>query len=136
VPRHVSNDDEAGTGISGCLEEFDPARDTITTVDSIRYENPIEIVLGVGALAAWLLTIVRDWPGRRRLNKAIAADEENQVPARKELLDLIVRGQERATSPFPCPDHDLLTIDITKAMTALGDSRISLREPGSADDEA
>jgi hypothetical protein len=119
------------------LEEFDPMRDTVTTVERIDYRNPFEIALGVGALALWLLTIVRDWPARRRLNNAVAADAENQMLARKEMLDIMVRNARNSELPLtPALINDLLTIDVANAMKALGDRRITLRELGAGNEES
>jgi hypothetical protein len=64
--------------VSRYLEENNSTQDTITTVESIRYSNPIEFVLGAGFVTAVVvLGIIRDWAARRRVNAAVAADVEN-----------------------------------------------------------
>jgi hypothetical protein len=114
--------------IARYLEETETTADSITTVHSIRYSNPIEIVVGIGLIAYLVLQVVRDWPARRRLNAAVAADAENTVLARKELRDLLLRRIANGEIPVSLQQVDgLLTLDIARAMSALGDSGLSLR---------
>jgi hypothetical protein len=122
--------------IARYLEETQTADDSITTVHSIRYSNPIEIVVGVGLIAYLVLQVVRDWPARRRLNAAVATDVENTVLARKELRDLLLRRIANGEIPVSLQQvDDLLTLDVARAMQALGDSRFSLRELEAPDEE-
>lgn len=127
-------------GISRYLDENDSTEDTITTVESIRYSNPIEIVLGAGAVAYLVLEVLkmaRDWSGRRRINAAIAADFESQVHARKQLRDALVRRTVHDNIPLSAAQiDDLLTLDVAGAMAGLRDSEFSMRDlgPGKKDD--
>lgn len=123
--------------IARYLEESNASRDSITTVESLRYSNPIEFVLGVGVVAAVVvLRTIRDWPSRRRLNAAVAADIENQVLARKELRDELVRRALESDIPLSATQiDDLLSLDVARAMSALGDSEFTLRELDSGSDE-
>lgn len=122
--------------VSRYLDENNATQDTITTVESIRYTNPIEIVLGVGIVALIALRTVRDWQARRRLNAAVVADFENQVLARKELRDELVRRVVQGNIPISAVQvDDLLTLDVSRAMSALGDSQLSMREIESGDSE-
>ena len=111
--------------ISRYLEENNSTQDTITTVESIRYSNPIEIVVAAGIITTTVvLGMVRDWQARRRLNNAVAADVENIVLARKEIRGEVVRRVVRGNFPLSAPQiDDLLSLDVARAMQALGDSR-------------
>jgi hypothetical protein len=121
--------------VSRYLQENNATLDSITTVESIRYSNPIEVVLGIGIVALLVLTTVRDWPARRRLNAAVATDIENQVLARKELREELTRQIVQGNVPISAAQvDDLLTLDVSRAMSALGDSRLSMRELESGDD--
>ncbi len=124
--------------VSRYLDENNATQDTITTVESIRYSNPMEFVLGVGIVAAVVvLRTIRDWPARRRLNAALAADVENHVLARKELRDEVVRRAVDGNIRLSAQQiDDLLTLDVARAMSALGDSRFSMRELESDVDES
>jgi hypothetical protein len=123
--------------VSRYLEVTNSTQETISTVESIRYSNPIEIVLGVGIVALLVLRTTRDWRDRRRLNAATAADVENQVLARKELRDELVRRVVQGSIPLSAAQiDDLLTLDVARAMSALGDSQFSMRELESGDDES
>jgi hypothetical protein len=114
--------------IARYLEETETTGDSITTVHSIRYSNPIEIVVGIGLIAYLVLQVVRDWPSRRRLNAAVATDVENTVLARKELRDLLLRRIANGEIPVSLQQvDDLLTLDIARAMSALGDQQLDLR---------
>ncbi|UMB70135.1 hypothetical protein [Mycobacterium paraterrae] len=112
------------------LAETNVVQETLTTVESIRYSNPIEIVLGAAMLTAVVvLRTVRDWPSRRRLNDAVADDARNIVLARKELRDALVRNVIDGNIPIGSQQiEELLTLDVTRALTALGDSQITLQE--------
>lgn len=123
--------------VSRFLEENNSTQDTITTVESIRYSNPIEYVLAAGFVTAVVvLRIIRDWPARRRLNAAVAADVENTVLARKELRDEINRRARESNIPISAAQIDgLLTLDVARAMSALGDSGFGMRELESGDGE-
>ena len=115
--------------VSRYLEANNSTQDTISTVESIRYSNPIEIVLGVGIVALLALRTVRDWPARRRVNAATAADVQNQVLARKLLRDEIVRRVLEGDISLSAAQVDAaLTLDVAGAMSALGDSRFSMKE--------
>jgi hypothetical protein len=93
------------------------------------------LLLGAGFVTVVVLRIIRDWPGRQRLNAAVAADTENQVLARKELRDLLVRGVVEGDIPLSAAQvDDLLTLDVARAMSALGDSQFTMRELESGDD--
>lgn len=116
--------------ISRYLVETNVAQETLTTVESIRYSNPIEIVLSAAMLTAVVvLRTVREWTFRRRLNDAVADDARNIVLARKELRDALVRSVIEGNIPIGSDQiGELLTLDVARALTALGDSRITLRE--------
>jgi hypothetical protein len=122
--------------VSRYLEENNSTQDTITTVESIRYSNPIELVLGAGFVTAVVvLRIIRDWPARRRVNAAVASDVESSVLLRKELRDEISRRARESNIPISAAQiDDLLTLDVARAMSALGDSEFSMRELESGDD--
>lgn len=123
--------------ISRYLDENNSTQDTITTVESIRYSNPIEVVLGLGVLALLTIETARDWHARRRLNAAMAADFENEVLARKELRDELVRRVREGRIPLSATQiEDLLTLDVAKAMSALGNSRFDMRQLESGEDES
>lgn len=123
--------------ISRYLEENNSTQDTVTTVESIRYSNPIEIVIGVGILTLLALETARDWHARRRVNAAIAADFENEVLARKEIRDEVVRRVRGERIPLSAAQIDeLLTLDVAKAMSALGDSRFNMRQLEPGDEES
>ncbi|MCA2261988.1 hypothetical protein [Mycobacterium marseillense] len=125
--------------ISRYLEESDSTQDTVTTVESIKYSNPLEIVLGAGiaggiALIPVVLQMIRDWPARRRLNNAAVADIENVVAARKQLRDGLVRQMLNGNIPVSAPQiNDLLTLDVARAMLSLRDTRFSMSELESGD---
>lgn len=123
--------------VSQYLAVNDPTPDTITSVERIRYSNPIEIVLGVGLLTLAGLQLARDWRDRRRVNAAVAADMENTVAARKEIRDELVRRFVEDRVPLaPAQVDDLLTLDVARAMQALGNSQLSLKELPQVDDAA
>jgi len=123
--------------IARYLAETNTAQETLTTVESIRYSNPLEVVLAAAMLTAGVvLRTVRDWPSRRRLNDAVADDVRNIVLARKELRDELVRHAIEGNIPIGAAQiEELLTLDVTRALTALGDSHISLRELEATSDE-
>jgi hypothetical protein len=112
------------------LAENNPTPDTITTVESIRYSNPFDIVLGAAIIVATVvLPTIRDWQARRRLNDAVATDVENTVLARKLLRDELVRRMIEGDLPLSAAQiDDLLTLDVTRAMQALGNAQPNLRE--------
>lgn len=57
--------------------------------------------------------------------------------ARKELLDIMIRGARTGELPLSrALISDLLTIDVANAMKALGDSRIRLRDLRAGDQES
>jgi hypothetical protein len=121
--------------VSRYLAEYNPTPEARTTVDSIRYSNPIEIILGVGAVTLVALGLARDWGARRRVNAATAADFENTVEARRVIREELVRRFVEGDVPLSVPQFDdLLTLDVSRAMQALGDAQPNLRELGSADD--
>ena len=123
--------------VSHYLAVNDPTPDTITSVERIRYSNPIEIVLGEGLLTLAGLQLARDWRDRRRVNAAVAADMENTVAARKEIRDELVRRFVEDRVPLaPAQVDDLLTLDVARAMQALGNSQLSLKELPQVDDAA
>lgn len=125
--------------ISRYLEESNSTQDTVTTVESIKYSNPLDIVLGAGiaggiALIPVVLQMIRDWPARRRLNNAAVADTENVVAARKQLRDGLVRQMLNGNIPVSGPQiNDLLTLDVARAMLSLRDTRFSMNELESGD---
>lgn len=131
VPRVI-----VGSAVSRYLAENDPSRDTTTTVESIRFSNPLEIVLGVGLLTLAGLQVARDWRDRRRVNAAVAADIENTVAARREIRDELVRRFVEERVPL-APNHidELLTLDVARAMQALGNAQPNLRELPAGDDQ-
>lgn len=108
-------------------------------VERLTYENPVEIVLAVGAVVLAVLTLVRDWPDRVRINRARADDYENQVATRKLIRRMLVDGLASGQYPLR-PEHidDLLTKDATDAFRALGNSGIhlqNLEQPPTQDPE-
>jgi hypothetical protein len=118
--------------IAQYMANTNAGQDTITTVESIRYSNPIEFILGAALVTTVVvLRTIRDWPDRRRLNKAVADEAANIVLARKQLRDEIVRRAVEENIFISVGQIDeLLTLDVTKALTALGDSNISMHELG------
>ncbi|MDT5016352.1 MAG: hypothetical protein QOD39_2512 [Mycobacterium sp.] len=125
------------TAVSRYLAENNPTSDTITTVESIRYSNPFDIVLGAAMIVATVvLPTIRDWQARRRVNDAIATDVENTVLARKLLRDELVRRMIEGDLPLSAGQiDDLLTLDVTRAMQALGNAHPNLRELESGDQD-
>lgn len=125
------------TAVARYLSELNVARETVTTVENIRYSNPIEIVLGAAVLvASVVLPLARDWKARRRLNAAVADDYHNIVLARKEIRDELVRRVVQDGLPLSSEQIDrFLTADVAQALKALGDRQISLRELEAADDD-
>lgn len=115
--------------VSRYLDQNNVSSETTTTVESIRYSNPLEIVFGIGVVGLLVLQTIRDWSGRRRLNAAVAADFENTVNARKAIRDELVRRFVDDSIPIP-PQmlNELLTGDVARSMEALGDSQFTLRE--------
>ena len=122
--------------VSRYLEPNNVSDETITTVESIRYSSPLEIVFGIGVVGLLVLQTIRDWSGRRRVNAAVAADVENTVNARKVLRDELVRRfLEGSILVSPQQLNDFLTLDVARSMEALGDSQFTLRELEAGEDE-
>ena len=115
--------------IASYLRESELATDGDVLVERLSYENPVEVVVVVGALVLAVLRLVRDWPERRRLNRARVGDYENQVETRKQVRKLLV--DRLASGQYPLsPEHvdDLLTKDAVDAFRALGDGHVAVRE--------
>lgn len=122
--------------LSRYLAENNVSRETTTTVESIRYSNPFEIVFGIGVVGLLVLQTIRDWSGRRRVNAAVAADVENTVNARKVIRDDLTRRFLDSDVPVsPQLLDDLLTVDLAGSMQALGDSQFTLDELEAPEDE-
>jgi hypothetical protein len=103
-------------------------------VERLTYENPVEVVLAVGAVVLAVLRLVRDWPERRRINRARADDYQNQVATRQQVRRIVERRIASGQYPLT-PDQidDLLTKDVSDAFRALGNSHLNLRELGEGD---
>jgi hypothetical protein len=122
--------------LSRYLEQYNVSRETTTTVESIRYSNPLEIIFGIGVVGLLVLQTVRDWSGRRRLNTAVAAEFENTMYARKIFRDELQRRLLEGSIPItPQLLNELLSIDVARSMEALGNSQFTLRELESAENE-
>lgn len=137
--------------VSRYMDANDSTQDTITRVESIRYENPIDIVITVGSvtlvalgmLARDVVGMARDWSGRRRIDSARAAEHETRAAeyksthlARKQLRDYLVRRTIDENLPLPASlIDDLLTLDVAGSMQALEDSQFTMRELDSGEDE-
>jgi hypothetical protein len=122
--------------VSRYLAEYNPTQDATTSIETIRYSNPIEIVLVVGGLTLMALGMARDWTARRRVNAAVAADIENTVEARRIIREQIARRFVEGDIPLSAPQvDDLLTLDVARAMQALGNTNPDLRELNAGEDE-
>jgi len=97
-------------------------------VERLAYENPVELILAAGAVVVAVLRLVRDWPERRRVNRARADDYEDQVATRKRVRRIIVEGIASGQYPLrPDQIDDLLTADAADAFRALGNSHLNVR---------
>ena len=123
--------------VSRYLEENNATQDTITTVESVRYSNPMDLVLYAGMVTTVVVfRAIRDWAARLRLDAALATEVENTVLARKKLRDEINRRIIQDGIPIsPTQVDDLLTLDVARAMSALGDAQFTMRELESGDDK-
>jgi hypothetical protein len=73
--------------IARYLEETETTADSITTVHSIRYSNPIEIVVGIGLVAYLVLQVVRGTVQPRGDSRGGTTDEpdDKSGPAVQQL---------------------------------------------------
>lgn len=115
--------------IASYMHSHDLDSDGDVHVERLTYENPIEVVVAVGAVVLAVLRLVRDWPARRRINRARASDYEDQVAARKQVRRILVDGIASGQYSLRPKDIDnLLTKDAVDAFRALGNGRIDVRE--------
>lgn len=117
--------------ITAFMAEYRLEEDADTLVRELTYRNPVEaaLVLASGGVVLALLTLLRDWPSRRRINQAVARDYEDEVRARKRVrktvTDALVGGELPLTPELI--DH-LLTDDTVRALDALGRADLSLQQ--------
>lgn len=98
-------------------------------VEQLRYRNPLELViLASGIVVVGVLRLVRDWPERKRLNRAAAADYENAVNSREAARQVIL-SQLAQDGYRLSPDQvsSLLDGSTVDAIRALGDSSLEMR---------
>lgn len=136
VLRAQLQEDALARAVRRYMAEAD-ADQTTTTVESIRYSNPIEFVLCTALVTAVVvLRTLRDWPARRRLNHAVAMDAENIAIARLRLRDEFVRRAVDGEIELSVKEIEhLLKLDVTRALRALGDSPLEMRELPAASGE-
>lgn len=110
------------------------------TVQSLRYENPLELViLAGGAVAVYVIRLIRDWPARRRINNAAATEYENAVIFRQKFRDRILDSIDKGELPItPELVESLLTDDVANALSAVSDAdlRVLGLPPASPDSGA
>lgn len=115
--------------IARSMHENDLDSDGDVYVERLMYENPVEVVVAVGAVVLAVLRLVRDWPDRRRTNRARADDYEDQVAMRKQVRRIFVDGIASGQHPVRPEDiNELLTKHTVDAFRALGDGRVDVRE--------
>ena len=98
------------------------------TVQSLTYENPLELVILAGGTVVYaLLRLLRDWPDRQQLNRAAVRGYENGIifreRVRARVLDQIESGELPLT---PELIDSLLTDDVADALGALGDGPLKV----------
>lgn len=105
------------------------------TVERLTYENPLELVILAGGLVTiGILRVLRDWPDRRRLNRAVATEYENKVIARQRVRGQIATQIDNGTLPLtPELIDKLLTDDVADALGALGDGPLKISGLPSSD---
>jgi hypothetical protein len=101
------------------------------TVQSLRYENPLELViLAGGAVIISIVRMLRDWPDRRRLNHAVASEYENRVAFRERVRERVLQKIDDGTLPITQETMEaLLTDDVTDALGTLGDGPLEVSLP-------
>jgi hypothetical protein len=105
------------------------------TVERLTYENPLELVILAGGLVTiGVLRLLRDWPDRRRLNRAAATEYENKVIFRQRVRDRVLEQIDSRELPLtPELVEDLLTDDVADALGALGDGPLTISGLPSSD---
>jgi len=98
------------------------------TVQSLRYENPIELVILAGGTVVYaLLRLIRDWPDRDRLNKAAVREYENGVIFRDRVRAQVLKQVDTGELPLTPELLDrLLTDDVANSLGALGDGPVQV----------
>lgn len=105
------------------------------TVERLTYENPLELVILAGGLVTiGVLRLLRDWPDRRRLNRAAATEYENKVIFRQRVRERVLAQIDSRELPLtPELIDNLLTDDVADALGALGDGPLTISGLPSSD---
>ena len=105
------------------------------TVERLTYENPLELVILAGGLVTiGVLRLLRDWPDRRRLNRAVATEYENKVISRQRVRERVLEQVDSGDLPLtPELIDTLLTDDVADALRALGDGPLKISGLPSSD---
>ncbi|SDH07494.1 hypothetical protein SAMN04515691_3432 [Leifsonia sp. 98AMF] len=98
------------------------------TVQSLRYENPLELViLAGGVVVVYIIRLIRDWPARRRINNAAATEYENAVAFRQKFRDRLLDSIDKGELPLtPELIDSLLTDDVANALSAVADADLKV----------
>lgn len=98
------------------------------TVQSLRYENPLELVILAGGSVVYaLLRLLRDWPDRQQLNRAAFREYENGVIFRERVRARVLEQIDSGDLPLtPELIDSLLTDDVADALGALGDGPLKV----------
>lgn len=128
-------------GLGGPIDDFEriAARqvdeNSRITVERLTYENPLELVILAGGLVTiGVLRLLRDWPDRRRLNRAVATEYENKVIFRQRVRERVLEQIDSGELPLtPELVDNLLTDDVADALGALGDGPLKISGLPSSD---
>ncbi|MDV8075222.1 hypothetical protein R4P47_01530 [Rhodococcus sp. IEGM 1370] len=109
--------------ITDFLRAEDSVGETVATVESLDYRNPLELVASVGIVTYAVFVSVRDWHERRRLNRLFVDDYESAVLTRIEVRQHLVDGLETGQYRLSEEQIDrLLTPDVSTAFKNIGNA--------------
>lgn len=102
--------------------------DTVVRVERLLYQNPVElIIIASGAVVLATIKLIRDWPARRQLNEAEAADYQNTVRAREQARQIVLDHLANGEYVLARDQVDgLMTPRIADAMRSLGDANLTV----------
>lgn len=123
--------------VQAYLQEFSAFEEWTTRIERLEYRNPVDMVCAIGAIAYGVYLAVRDWPERRRLNRARVDDYESEVALKKEIRQYL--ASQLATGRFqPTAEQidALLTSDVTNAFKNIGNARPQIELLGRGQDDS
>lgn len=109
-------------------------------VESVSYHNPLELIVSVGTVGFVILKLVselRDWPARRRMNNTAAAEFEDTARARRKIRSALVERIVSGEQPIPLELIDsLLTDGVVESFRALTRADMQVEELEQSPSEA